>query len=127
MTKAKQQIKVKDKPKIADSLNEIAERSGSSNTKVANTKKVDESEPETLEDDAYYAKFLELWETDGIYPKDFKVDVPIDSLESAVGYSSLFRQMHQAFIRIVAFYRSSAGGSLSIEDARKGCISPVQR
>lgn len=44
--------------------------------------------------------------------------VPIDSLEAAVGYSSLFRQMHRSFVRTVAFYRSPTGGSLSIEEAR---------
>lgn len=44
--------------------------------------------------------------------------VHIDSLEAAVGYSSLLRQMHQSFVRTVAFYRSPTGGSLSIEEAR---------
>lgn len=46
------------------------------------------------------------------------IDVPIDSLESCVGYSSLFRQMHQAFIQRVAFYRSEGSGSCSVEEAR---------
>jgi hypothetical protein len=45
------------------------------------------------------------------------VDVSIDSLESAVGYSSLFRQMHQSFIRSVAYYKSEEGGMLSNEEA----------
>ncbi|MEJ7622929.1 MAG: hypothetical protein WKF34_02945 [Pyrinomonadaceae bacterium] len=48
-----------------------------------------------------------------------KVEVPIDSLEAAVGYSSLMRQMHKAFVRRVAFYRSASGGSLAVEEARE--------
>ena len=65
---------------------------------------------------------FEIWDEHEFRPQDFGVRVPIDSLESRVGYSSLFRQMHQAFVRIVAFHRSPAGGSLSIEDARKAAF-----
>jgi hypothetical protein len=46
------------------------------------------------------------------------IEVRADSLESAVGYSSLLRQMQRSYLRTVAFYRSEAGGSLSIEEAR---------
>ena len=45
-------------------------------------------------------------------------EVEISSLEAAVGYSSLLRQMHAGFLRRVDYYRSSAGGSLSVEEAR---------
>jgi hypothetical protein len=45
-------------------------------------------------------------------------EVDISSLEAAVGYGSLMRQMHASFLRRVAYYRSPAGGSLSVEDAR---------
>lgn len=47
------------------------------------------------------------------------VKVPIDSFEASIGYSSLMRQMHKAYVRRVAYYRSSIGGSLSVEEARK--------
>ena len=55
---------------------------------------------------------------------DFEVGVDVDSLESAVGYSSLYRQLHNAFVQRVAFYRSKTGGSLSIEEAREKAFHP---
>lgn len=67
---------------------------------------------------AFYDSLFEKWDEKSDIPKDFQIDVPVDSLESCVGYSSLFRQMHKAFVRQVAFYKTSAGGSLSVEDAR---------
>ena len=74
---------------------------------------------EEREVDAFYDSLFEKWDDRETLPEDFFIDVPIDSLESSVGYSSLFRQMHKAFVRQVAFYKSPAGGSLSVEDARK--------
>ncbi len=65
---------------------------------------------------------FEIWDEHEFKPQDFGVRVPIDSLESRVGYSSLFRQLHQGFVRRVAFHRSPAGGSLSIEEARKAAF-----
>lgn len=62
---------------------------------------------------------FDRWEEVGPKPEDFLTEIPIDSLESQVGYSSLFRQMHQAFIRTVAFYKSPEGGSLSVDEARE--------
>ncbi|MEO6655596.1 MAG: hypothetical protein ABIO36_05895 [Pyrinomonadaceae bacterium] len=50
--------------------------------------------------------------------EEFTEAVRVDSLESAIGYSSLLRQMHRSFVRSVAFYRSPTGGSLSSEEAR---------
>lgn len=64
------------------------------------------------------SSLTEKWEADVPEP-DFETDVPVDSLESKVGYSSLFRQLHHAYVKRVAYYRSAAGGSLSIDDARK--------
>ncbi|HEV7701284.1 MAG TPA: hypothetical protein VGO43_13715 [Pyrinomonadaceae bacterium] len=61
---------------------------------------------------------FDRWEDADLIPDDYEVHVPIDSHESGVGYSSLFRQMHQAYVRQVAYHRSAAGGSLSIEEAR---------
>ena len=68
--------------------------------------------------DAYDALF-ERWDEREFTPQDYMIDVPIDSLESSVGYSSLMRQMHQSFVRSVAFYKSAEGGLLSTEEARK--------
>ncbi len=56
--------------------------------------------------------------------------VPVDSLESAIGYESLIRQMHRNFVRSVAFFKSPAGGSLSTEEARAkafhGCTNDAE-
>lgn len=60
---------------------------------------------------------FDRWEDVGPPPEPM-MEVPIDSLESNVGYSSLFRQMHQAYLRRVAFYKSPEGGCLSVEEAR---------
>lgn len=48
-----------------------------------------------------------------------EVEVYADSLESYLGYDSLLRVMQKRYGGQVAFYRSEAGGSLSLEDARK--------
>lgn len=78
--------------------------------------KSNESAPEVAEASD---RLFDIWDAKEFEPTDLTIDVNIDSLESAVGYSSLFRQMHQAFIRTVAYHRSPIGGSLSIEEARK--------
>ena len=44
--------------------------------------------------------------------------VPIDSLEAAVEFGSLLREMQHAYLARLAYYRSTAGGSLSLEEAR---------
>lgn len=69
-------------------------------------------------DNSAYHSLFDRWEEEEIHPVDY-LEVSVDSLESNVGYSSLFRQMHKAFIRRVAFYKSPAGGSLSVEEARE--------
>lgn len=48
-----------------------------------------------------------------------EVEVYANSIESFLGYDSLIRVMSQWFGNRVAYYRSEAGGSLSLEDARK--------
>jgi hypothetical protein len=58
------------------------------------------------------------WESDEFFPQDFQTEVAADSLESQVGYSSLYRQMHRDFQHRVAYYRSERGGALGIEEAR---------
>ncbi|NNE66214.1 MAG: hypothetical protein HKN33_06575 [Pyrinomonadaceae bacterium] len=67
----------------------------------------------------FYSELFDKYESDEFEPQDFRIDVPIDSLESFIGYSSLLRQMHQAFIRRVAYYRSPDGGALSTSEARE--------
>lgn len=48
-----------------------------------------------------------------------EVEVFADSLESYLGYDSLLRILSKYFSNMVAYYRSDAGGNLSIEEARK--------
>lgn len=50
--------------------------------------------------------------------KNPQTEVPIDSLEAATEFGSLLREMQHAYLQRVAFYRSTAGGSLSLEEAR---------
>ena len=68
--------------------------------------------------------FFDKCESREYHPPDFQTDVPVDSLEASVGYSSLLRQLHNAFVRRVAYHRSDAGGRLSIEDARREAFHP---
>jgi hypothetical protein len=68
---------------------------------------------------AAYDALFDRWDEMEFKPQDYVIDIPIDSFESMIGYSSLLRQMHQAFVRMVAFYRSEGGGKLSTEEARK--------
>ncbi|HEV7646121.1 MAG TPA: hypothetical protein VGO50_19450 [Pyrinomonadaceae bacterium] len=71
------------------------------------------------------SQLFELWESE-IPEADFEEAVPIDSLESSVGYSSLFRQLHHAYVERVAYYRSRGGGALSIEEARERAFHPCK-
>lgn len=48
-----------------------------------------------------------------------EIEVNADSLESRLGYDSLLRIMSKCFGKRVAYYRSKAGGSLSLEEARE--------
>ena len=47
-----------------------------------------------------------------------QVEVALDSLEANVGYGSLLRELQHAYIERVAYFRSRAGGSLGLEEAR---------
>jgi hypothetical protein len=92
-----------------------AEKDASENT--ANT---DESGGEGKSvNEEYYNALFEGWDEAEFVPQDFMSRVPIDSIESRIGYSSLFRQMHNSFIRMVVYYQTPAGGSLSVHEARK--------
>jgi hypothetical protein len=62
---------------------------------------------------------FDVWNGEPFTPNDRTIDVETDSLESRIGYSSLYRQMHHAFLRRVAYFRSARGGSMSPDQARE--------
>jgi hypothetical protein len=62
------------------------------------------------------AMFRDMNETP-FTPDDYRVEVDADSLESKIGYKSLFRQMEEAVNRRVAYYRGERGGPMSEKDA----------
>ena len=124
MNKAKSKTKLKEKSEnLADELNQIAAQSESDTKTLAERKAADEATAlkahiEKTKNDTTYDQIFEAWDEREFSPQDFMIEVPIDSLESAVGYSSLFRQMHDSYARTVAFYMSPDGGSLSTKEAR---------
>jgi len=124
---------------LTDKLNKMAERSAKkvglkgkatvNMEKVASKKSTTDNSRKTLKtkvsDDINHSAFdslFEKWDEFDFPPEDYIVDVPVDSLESSIGYGSLMRQMHQAFLRRVAFHKTPAGGSLSSEEARKAAF-----
>jgi hypothetical protein len=125
MSKAKSKTKVKDESdNLADKLNQFAAQTevnlkDSAQLQMTNESTADKSDEEPeAEYNAAYDSLFEAWDEREFTPQDFMINVPVGSLESCVGYSSLFRQMHQAFVRQVAFHTSPEGGSLSSEEAR---------
>ena len=120
MNKSKPKTKTKNKSKnLADTLNQFAthlEVNQENATELAATEQpvADTSAADQPTDgSAAYDSLFEAWDEREFRPQDFMVAVPVGSLEACVGYSSLFRQMHDAFIRRVAFHTSPEGGSLS--------------
>ena len=119
--------KLKEKSEnLTEQLNQIVEQSeahqkGSreihtvESTSVSEGKEVKENKKEIS--DAVKTLFNK-YENQAAIPEDFEIDVPINSLESAIGYSSLLRQMQRSYARRVAYYRSNAGGCLSVEESR---------
>src|SRR5687767_14707813 len=114
MPRKKKSTKVADQSAVAD-LNDVANRSFSQDGDLVCVERVEldsavgSSEQKVANElEEFYDSLFEKWDERDSIPEDFVVDVPIDSLESAIGYSSLYRQMHQAFVRNVAFYRSAA-------------------
>ena len=109
----KPKTKTKEKGEsLADKLNEVP-------TAAAEIETVKVSDDELKKKNRANSDALfDKWDEIPFEPQDFMIDVPVDSLESCVGYSSLLRQFHRAFVRSVAFYKSPAGGSLSSEEAR---------
>ncbi len=82
-------------------------------------------ESETAVDESIREAF-EKWESAEFAPRDRKIPIAADSLEASIGYSSLFRQMHQAYVRRIAYHRSELGGALSLEEARKRAFHPCK-
>lgn len=114
-----------NKDNLTDDLNQVSSQTAifqSEDTKLQTAKKSvveqPDSESAATQSNDNYDRLFEKWDEQDFTPQDFMVDVPIDSLESRVGYSSLLRQMHQSFVRMVAFYKSPKGGLLSTEEAR---------
>jgi hypothetical protein len=124
--------KLKDKSEnLAEKLNQVpVESEANATTEIASISKIrssnlstespriteTENEESVMTEDMYDALF-DHWDKAEFEPQDYLIDVPVDTLESAVGYSSLFRQLHQAYTRQIAFYKSASGGSLSSEEA----------
>ncbi len=117
MTKQKTKIKAKDTESLAEKLNEVPTQVGNleveekPNTQaIVETAKTDSATAATKswqeEQDEINEKYeqirndvsegvsnlFERWEAGDFEPQDFEVDVPVDSLESAVGYSPLHRR-----------------------------------
>jgi len=57
---------------------------------------------------------------------DDYIGVAANSLEARVGYGSLLRQLQEAFVGRVAFYRSKEGGALSPDEARARAFEPCE-
>src|SRR5258705_11890667 len=62
-----------------------------------------------------------------IFPEgDDYVAVATNSLEANIGYGSLLRELQEALIVRVAFFRSKEGGALSYEEARARAFNPCE-
>ena len=142
MAKQKTKTKVKDKKSLAEKLNEVPTRTDNIGVEIKpNTQESVEAaktdntaagkswQEEQAEINEKYEQILndvsegvsnlfERWEVGDFEPQDFETYAFSNSLEACIGYSSLYRQMQHAFVKKVAYYRSEAGGSLSIDDAR---------
>jgi hypothetical protein len=86
-------------------------------TKLKERQEKDQQQREEIKE--LDSQLFDLMEADEFAPNDFKVEIPVDSLESRVGYTSLIRQLHRSFVQMVAFYRSDSGGTLSFAEARE--------
>lgn len=142
MTKAKRETKVADKPggTLADKLNEVASRTQDAQKTSLHITESTATEPKAQiesvasdsasviesEEDRHYReqasraaeRLFDRYESEEFCLRDLQTEISVDSLEANVGYTSLLRQMHTAFVRRVAFYRSPMGGSLSVDEAR---------
>ena len=138
MSEQKRKTKVKEKSEeLAEQLNQVPfenVENRTTDTAVTETEKYnqmvdkfDADFKEQLKKDRAYqeeikearSQLFDHWDSEEFTPNDYRIEVPVDSLESAVGYSSLIRQLHDSFAGMVAFYRQDSGGSMSIEEARE--------
>lgn len=89
-----------------------SELNNSAEVKTTGDKKPSSStnEQKTL-DESIYEELFDMRDAKEFVPQDFIVNVAADSLESQIGYSSLGRQLHNAFLEKVRFYVSPGGGS----------------
>lgn len=137
MSNAKRKTKVKDKSNgnLAEELNQFGscpENEPAANLQMRDGQPADSATVAESEEDLQYRQqvseavkgLFNQIESQEFIPQDFQTDIPVDSIESNVGYTSLIRQMHQAFVKRVAYYRSETGGALSIEDARRRAFHP---
>lgn len=128
MNSAKRKTKTKDKPDntLSERFSHKEEPLQTTNLQTASAIASDsmtaseETENEEAAKDVsdQVKRLFDKWEDREVVPRDFQTEIPIDSMESNVGYSSLLRQMHRSFMRQVAFYRSEIGGSLTVDEAR---------
>ena len=115
MNNAKQKTKVKDKSdgNLTEELNQFALRCENAQTtdlQPAETPSAISAADAESDEAAPYQKqvsdavkvLFDRCENEEFFPKDFQTDIPVASLESKVGYTSLIRQMHHAFVKRVA-------------------------
>ena len=138
MSETKRKTKVREKSEdLAEQLNQVPVENiekpmtdtADAETEIHNQEldKFEADFKERLEKDRAYqeeikearSQLFDKWEGKEFTPNDYRIEVPVDSLESAVGYSSLIRQLHDSFAGMVAFHRRDSGGSLTIEEARE--------
>ena len=137
MSNTERQTQVKDAPdgNLAAELNQFAERTENAPTDLPTAGTLPATESPAVAESAEGNKYqkpidramrdlFEQYESEAFNPVDFQTEVPVDSLESKVGYSSLIRQMHKAYVRRVVFYRSPSGGALPIKEARARAFRP---
>lgn len=137
MSNAKRKTKVKDKSDVnlTEELNQfgsLTEKAQKIDLKASETQLADSAAITESEEDKEYQEqiseatktLFQQFENEEFIPQDFQTHIPVDSIESSVGYTSLIRQMHQAFVKRVAYHRSEVGGALSIEEARHRAFHP---
>ena len=66
-----------------------------------------------------HSRLFEEWNASRFIPHDNRKEVPIDSLEAFVGYTSLVRLLHDGYTRSIAFYRRDSQAYLTPDEARE--------
>lgn len=131
MSKTKRETKIMAKSdSLMDELLRVAARKPDDNT--AELAAADSETETTYEGNKGYQQeisnavkiLFDKTEGQEFIPQDFGTNISVDSIESQVGYTSLIRQMHKAFNKQVAFYRSEEGGCLPVAEARSRAFHP---